>query len=176
MDCMLKMARPLLTNTAMNTLLELVYKYRQLLGKCSTGAGLSMGEVETLSTIESLFGRHSDRGDTDLWTCQRRFVRENVDLHGKLRSRGMTDTIEVINIDPNGMVCSGAPYVEEGTTVELVFEDDELMITYRFKATVKWRRDAESDNYELGLQLVGVPLMIRHGLMLDLQELELVAA
>ncbi len=170
------MARGLLCLRRMNTLLELVYKYRQLQAKCGSGAGVTMSEVETLCTIESLFGRHADRGNNELWSCQREFIREDVNLAGQLRSKGDIDPIDVVQIDPNGMVCSAAPYVDEGDTVELIFEDDELMITYRFKAEVKWLRDGEDDNFELGLRLVGAPLLIRHGLKLDLEQLERIAA
>ena len=81
--------------------------------------------------------------------------------------KGMLDPVKVINIDQHGMVCNSAPYVDEGATVELIFEDKELLLTYRFKAVVKWLRDATGDDFELGLQLVGVPLLIRHGLKLD---------
>lgn len=151
----------------MNTLLELVYKYRQLQGKCSMGAGLTMDEIETVSTIEGLFGRHAERG-TDLWQCQRTFVREDVDIDAQMRSgKAIMDDVRIINLDPSGMVCRSAPYVDEGTTIELMFHDHELLITYRFKAIVKWLRDDTEDNFELGLHLVGVPLLIRHGIKLD---------
>jgi len=160
----------------MNALLNLVYKHRQLSGQCSAGIGLSMTEVETLCTIESLFGRHADRGDNDLFQCQREFVRENVELSALMRNgKGMVDHINVTEIEPNGMVCTDAPYVEEGTTVELMFDDPELLMTYRFKAVVKWLRDGDDDNFDLGLQLVGVPLLIRR-LAHQLDELERVAA
>ena len=41
----------------MTTALELLYEYRHLMGKCRSGAGLDMDEIQTVDAIEALFGQ-----------------------------------------------------------------------------------------------------------------------
>ena len=180
------------------TALELVYQYRQLVGKCESGAGLDFDEIDALGTIEALFAvdatvhggpaevpavpvpvpppsmKMSRRDatvieceeDEEAWSddaarCRRQFCREQVDLRGRLRGNRANDPVRVVNLGPGGMVCRHAPYVEEGTHVEIIIDDVELSLSYRFKAEVAWLSDDE-DDFALGLRFVGIPVLVHH--------------
>ena len=144
----------------MSTTLELVYQYRHLLGKCESGVGLEVDEIDALHTIKALFV--GDHPDLDVWRCTRQFAREKVALLARLRSREHDDPVELIEIAPGGMVVGGAPYAAPGSTVELVYDDPELSLSYRFKAKVVWL-DEDGDEFLLGLELVGAPLRLHRG-------------
>jgi hypothetical protein len=159
------MALALLEGEGMGTALELVYQYRQLSGKCESGAGLDVDEIEVLITIEALFdrrGRAAVDDDEDLWSCRREFSRERVDLRGMLRSARLADPVRISDLGPGGLVCRGAPWAKAGESVEIVIDDRELSLSYRFKGVVSWSRDGE-DGAVLGLTFVGLPLLVRYG-------------
>ncbi len=144
----------------MSTALELVYQYRHLLGKCEVGTGLTMEEIEALQTIEAVFA--ADRSaDTDLWQTRRSFSRWEVDLRAELRGNRLADEVRIVDLNPSGMVVRSAPYAERGQTVEIVIDDSELSLSYRFKAVVSWLRDDTDDDFSLGLELVGTPVLVR---------------
>ena len=145
----------------MITALELVYQYRYLLGKSELGAGLSMDEIDALYTIAALFV--GDYGGLDVWRCTRQFEREEVDIDARLRSADCDDPVRIVDIAPGGMVCRATPFVDENTTIELVVNDDDLGLSYRFKAIVVWLRDDVDDDFMLGLKLVGTPVLLRQG-------------
>jgi hypothetical protein len=137
----------------MTTALELVYRYRQLAGKCDV-CGLSMEEIDLMNTIESLF---AERGSQP-----RKFTREDVDLPATLRGRGNADPVRIENLAPGGLVCQRAPYLDEDEIVEVVIDDAECGLSYRFKARVTWiREDHTSDDYTMGLQFLGQPVLLR---------------
>lgn len=137
--------------------LDDVYQYRLLLGKCVSGAGLSFDDIETLTALEAAFA-----GDVGPASDGRRFRREAVSLPAVVRGGKLHDAVQVADIGPGGMVCSGAPYAELGTAVEIVIDDVELGLTYRFRATVQWLRE-DGDDYALGFAWTGTPVLLRHG-------------
>lgn len=141
--------------------LDHVYQYRLLLGKCASGAGLSFDEIEALTALEAAFA-----GDAAPQTGPvgdgRRFRRENVSLPAVVRGGKLHDPVHVADIGPGGMVCGGAPYADLGTPVEIVIDDVELGLTYRFKARVQWIRE-DGDDYALGFEWTGTPVLLRHG-------------
>ncbi len=141
--------------------LDLVYQYRVLLGKCSTGAGLTLDEIDTLTGLEAAFvAEASDLRGPD----GRRFRRERVELSAVLRGGKLHDAVTVTEIAPGGLVCRSAPWAETGDSVELVIEDEGQSLSYRFKARVLWlREEHEGDDYVMGLELVGIPLLVRYG-------------
>lgn len=145
----------------MSTALELVYQYRHLLGKRELGAGLSIDEIDALYTIEALFV--GDHGGLDVWRCTRQHAREKVDIHARLRIGDCDDPVRIVDIAPGGMVCRSTPFVDDGATVELVVDDDDLGLSYRFKAIVVWLSDDVNDDFMLGLELTGTPLLLRRG-------------
>jgi hypothetical protein len=138
----------------MSTALELVYRYRQLAGKCDV-CGLSMDEILLMDTIESLFregGQHA-----------RKFARERVAIDATLRGRKHTDTIRINDLAPGGLECIRAPYYEAGDEVEVVIKDEECSLSYRFKAVVTWMREEnDSDDYRMGLKFVGAPVLLSY--------------
>jgi hypothetical protein len=147
----------------MSTALNLVYQYRQLLGKCDSSAGLDFEEIEALTTIESFFARQDPSASSELWSCRREFIRENVDIEAWLRGKRLNDRVKIVNLGPGGMVCDHGPYVEEGQTLEIVIDDAELSLSYRFKAEVTWHRPDANDDYTIGLRLVGTPVLVHYG-------------
>lgn len=148
----------------MSTTLNLVFQYRTLVAKCESDAGLDFDEIDALATIEALFERNDNAADpTDLWSCRRRFLREEVELDAMLRGSRLHDRVEIVDIGPGGLVCKNAPFVEVDRIVEVVFDDLELDLSYRFMGRV--RRIEENDECEcvLGLEFVGSPLLVHYG-------------
>ncbi len=151
-----ELALSLLYQTGMSTALELVYQYRQLAGKCEQ-SGLSMEEIHVMNAIESIF---ADRSSAK---AKRQFGREPVSLTATLRGRKGADAVSIDNLAPGGLVCVRAPYFDEGETVEVVIDDAQCNLSYRFKAIVTWLDDDVEGDYILGLQFVGTPVLLRFG-------------
>jgi hypothetical protein len=138
----------------MSTALDLVYQYRQLAGKCEI-SGLSMDEIDLMNTIESLFRETAHHA--------RQFAREQVSLTARVRGRGHVDTVRVNELAPGGVTCQRAPYLERDELVEVVIDDVECALSYRFKARVTWiEADKDGDDYTMGLQFVGQPVLLRY--------------
>jgi hypothetical protein len=135
----------------MSRTLDLVYRHRQLAAKCEPGgAGLSFDEIDTLCGIEARFAG----GPT---------IPAGSYLPGVLRARAASDSIRILDFGPGGAVLGGAPYLDEGETVDLVVDDREHAQSYRFKARVEWLCDDEGDDFSLGLRFVGPPVLLRYG-------------
>src|SRR5688572_7391365 len=123
-----------------------VYQYRLLIGKSASGAGLTIDEIEQLVELEA--------------TCS---SRQRVDITGVLRGGKLNDTVTIAELAPDGVVCRSAPYAEPGDAVELVIEEEATCCSYRFKAKVLWlREEHEGDDFVVGLELVGTPVMIHY--------------
>jgi hypothetical protein len=71
--------------------------------------------------------------------------------------------VKVTEISPGGLVCRAAPYADEGQTLEVVIEDLDRSLSYRFKARVQWLSDDIGDDFQLGLELIGTPVLVHHG-------------
>lgn len=141
--------------------LEHIYQYRLLVGKSASGAGLTIDEIEQLVELEAQFAAsEEDRRARE----GRRWARRQVDLTGVLRGGKLNDSVTVAELAPGGVVCRSAPYAEPGDAVELVMEDVDAARSYRFKARVLWlREEHEGDDFVIGLELVGIPVMIHYG-------------
>ncbi len=148
----------------MSTALELIYQYRQLIGKCEAGVGLSFDEIDALSAIEALFERRDEANrSSELWSCRRRFLREDVYLDGWVRATRLDDRVTVANLAPGGAVITSAPTVPRGELVELKMDDRELELSYRFKARASWVRSEADGSFSIGLRFEGTPLLIHYG-------------
>lgn len=134
---------------------EVVFRYRSLIGKCDLGVGLDWDEIEDVTAIESAFeptrdDRRMKRG--------RRFRREQVSYSALLRGDRINDRVELIELGPGGAVVRNAPFVASGEHVELVLELGDR--SYRFSAKGIWLKD-DGDDYRVGLALVGMPICLR---------------
>ena len=135
-------------------LVEIVFRYRTLIGKCELGVGLDWDEIELVSEIERSFtpgpaDRRSRHG--------RRFLRHPVKLEGIVRGDRINDPIEVLELGPGGLVLRRAPFIARGEEVEIVIDEGDR--SYRFRARGVWLRD-DGEDYRCGLQLVGMPVCL----------------
>lgn len=132
-------------------LVETIYRYRTLIGKCELGCGLDWDEIEQLTSIERAFAL--DRGPSG-----RRFKRSPVRATAILRGDRIHDRVDVVEIGPGGLVARTAPFIARGEHVEVVLEL--AAISYRFRAVGIWLKD-DGDDYKVGLAFVGVPICLR---------------
>ncbi|MBS1121596.1 MAG: hypothetical protein H6Q90_3824 [Deltaproteobacteria bacterium] len=135
-------------------LVEVIYRYRTLIGKCELGTGLEWDDIEEVTLIESIFAPIQDDRRTK---HGRRFRRETVKVSAVMRGDRIHDRVEIVEIGPGGMVCRNAPYVARGEQIEIVIEDGDS--SYRFRAQGVWLKD-DGDDYKVGLRLVGMPVCI----------------
>jgi hypothetical protein len=136
-------------------LVEVVYQYRTLIGKCELGVGLDWDEIAQVTAIESVF---EPTADDRRMKAGRRFRREPIRLQALLRGDRINDRVEVIEIGPGGAVVRNAPFVAHGEQVELVMEVGDR--SYRFRAQGVWMKD-DGDDYRIGLELIGMPVCLR---------------
>lgn len=136
--------------------LDLVYQYRKLLGKCESGLGLDVEEIISLTALESAFvAEESD---------DRKHRRDRVDFTCRLRGvEGLNDRVRVAELGMGGLVCRQTPFVEEGRLIEVVIDDLEHDLSYRFTCKVTWLREDVGDDFAIGLTFIGSPLLVHHG-------------
>ena len=135
-------------------LLETVFQYRTLIGKCELGVGLEWDEIDQVTTIEHVFAPTAD--DRRMKTG-RKFRRETTKLTALMRGDRINDRVDVVELGPGGLVARNAPYVAKGEDVEIVIDDGDK--SYRFRAEGVWLKD-DGDDYKIGLRLVGMPVML----------------
>jgi hypothetical protein len=146
-------------------LVETVFQYRSLIGKCDLGIGLEWDEIEQVTMIESSF---EPTADDRRMKAGRRFRREQVKMTALMRGDRINDRVEVIEIGPGGAVVRNAPYVARGEQVEIVIDEGDK--SYRFRAKGVWLKD-DNDDYRIGLELLGMPVCLHkvsHGAHADL--------
>ena len=148
--CANPVAPPLLTHRLM--LVEAVYEYRTLQGKCDLGLGLEWDEIDRFSAIETLFAPANGERNG------RRYRREAVELDGTLRGDRIQDRVAIIELSPGGVVVRNAPYIARGELVEVMIDVGDS--SYRFVAEGVWLRD-DGDDYRVGLMFRGMPVAIR---------------
>jgi hypothetical protein len=148
-------------------LVQVVFQYRTLMGKCELGVGLDWDEIEQVTAIESAFEPTSD--DRRM-KAGRRFRRESVKLTAILRGDRINDLVDVVEIGPGGLVVRNAPFVANDEHVEIVITDGDN--SYRFGAKGVWLKD-DGDDYRVGLALVGMPVCL-HTVAVSRHEADLV--
>jgi hypothetical protein len=146
---------------------DVVFQYRTLIGKCELGVGLDWDEIEQVTAIESAFEPTSD--DRRM-KAGRRFRREAITLTAVMRGDRINDRVEVVEIGPGGVVVRSAPFVAQGEQVEIVMQNGDN--SYRFRAQGVWMTD-DGDDYRLGLELIGMPVCL-HTVALSHHEHDLV--
>lgn len=135
-------------------LVEVVFQYRTLIGKCELGVGLDWDEIEQVTAIESAF---EPSADDRRMKAGRRFRREATKLNALMRGDRINDRVEVIEIGPGGVVVRNAPFVAHGEQVEIVMEEGDR--SFRFRAQGVWMKD-DGDDYRIGLELIGMPVCL----------------
>jgi hypothetical protein len=135
-------------------LVDVVFRYRTLIGKCDLGVGLDWDEIEQVAAIESAF---EPSADDRRMKGGRRFRREPTRLTALLRGDRINDRVEVIEIGPGGVVVRNAPFVAHGEQVEIVLDHGDC--SYRFHAQGVWLKD-DGDDYRVGLELIGMPVCL----------------
>lgn len=135
-------------------LVELVFQYRSLIGKCELGVGLEWDEIVQVTAIESAF---APSADDRRMKAGRRFRREPVAFSGVLRGDRINDRVDIIEMGPGGLVVRNAPYVARGEQVEIVIELGDNC--YRFRGQGVWLKDDE-DDYRVGIALIGMPVCL----------------
>lgn len=135
-------------------MLEQVFQYRTLIGKCELGVGLEWDDIELVSALESRFEPEPHAKQQH---ASRKFRREPVRMMAVMRGDRIHDRVDVIELGLGGMVVRNAPYIARGEQVELVIDIGEL--SYRFRAKGVWLRD-DDDDYRVGLAFVGMPVCL----------------
>jgi hypothetical protein len=142
-------ARRLLTSWLV-VVIETIFQYRTLIGKCELGIGLDWDEIQQITDIESELVL--DRGRSG-----RRYKRQTVELTGIVRGDRINDRVTITELGPGGLVCRHAPFIARGEVVELVLDLEDR--SYRFRAIGKWLKD-DGDDYQIGLAFIGVPICL----------------
>jgi hypothetical protein len=135
-------------------LVEVVFQYRNLVGKIDLGCGLDWNEIDQISSIEATF---APTNDDRRMNSGRRFRRDAVEVSALLRGDRINDRVDVVEMGLGGLVCRSAPYVARGELAEIVIDDGNK--SYRFAVRGVWLRD-DGDDYRLGLAFVGMPVML----------------
>jgi hypothetical protein len=148
-------------------LIEVVFQYRTLIGKCELGVGLDWDEIEQVTAIEAAF---EPTADDRRMKAGRKFRREPIQGTALLRGDRINDRVELIEIGPAGLVVRNAPYVAQGEQVEIVVEQGDK--SYRFRAEGVWMKD-DGDDYRVGLVLVGMPVCL-HAVAVSRHEVDLI--
>ncbi|HTE56035.1 MAG TPA: hypothetical protein VK698_34525 [Kofleriaceae bacterium] len=136
----------------MSTALELVYEYRALMGRRG-GTGLSLDDIETVEAIEGLFAVDA-------------VPLKPEGLVASLRGRAgkLWDRIGISSVGLDQVGVKVPAFLEPGALVELVVEDEELRLSYRFKGLVRSiHGDPSAPAHGVTIELVGVPLLVRRG-------------
>jgi hypothetical protein len=142
-----------------SVVVDVVFQYRTLIGKCELGIGLDLEEIDHLATIEQAFASRARKGSTGASSASdaRRFRRDKVELVGMIRGDRINDRVAIVELGPGGLVCRRAPFIARGELVELVIDDGDR--SYRFGARGVWLRD-DGDDYRVAVAFTGMPVCI----------------
>ena len=133
-------------------LVDVLFQYRTLIGKCELGTGLDWDDIEQVTSIESMFEPSTRDRHTN-----RRFRRQRVRLTAMMRGDRIHDLVEVSELSLGGLVVRNAPYVARDEQVEIVIELGDL--SYRFRARGVWLKD-DGDDFKVGLAFLGTPVCL----------------
>lgn len=133
-------------------LLDLVFRYRTLLGKCDLAIGLSFDEIDEMCDLEAEFAAEERNQH------KRRFRRSPVAMSALVRGEKYNDHVKITQLGAGGFECRGAPYIEEGEHVEIVIDVEDH--SYRFSARAVWMRDDGAD-YRVAFAFEGIPVLVQ---------------
>ena len=135
----------------MQALLERVYALRRLIGKCEAGIGLSLSEVEELTTLEAEFlSPHPGR----------RFSRPKIHGQVVVRRGERCDEARVVDISGGGLRCMDLPRVASGDIAELKLGSGDGLTSYRFMARARHVLQSDDGNC-VGFEFCGIPVAMR---------------
>ena len=137
-------------------MVETIFQYSTLTGKCDLGIGLSWDEIEQLGELEAQF---APSADDRRMKVGRKFRREAAKLTGILRGDRINDRVDIIEVGPGGLVIRNAPFVARGEQVEI--QIDVGVNSYRFRAQGVWLKD-DGEDYRIGLAFIGMPIACRY--------------
>lgn len=127
----------------MSELLDFLYRCRLAIAKCEAGGELDMDEIQLLGAAEQ------------------RLSRARVRARALLRGHDLNDWADVHLLGTGGLLCRGCPPAQEGQLLDVVLDDEERRLSYRFKARVTWAAFTEEEGIELQLTFEGAPLLVR---------------
>jgi len=130
---------------------EAIFQYRSLIGKCELGCGLTWEEIDQLTAMERAF--LVQQSGLSGPVCRR----ASVTFCGVVRGQGFDDRVEITEMGVGGLVCRKAPWIECGEVVEVVIDVAER--SYRFSA-VSTALEYDGDDYQIELVFVGVPVCL----------------
>jgi hypothetical protein len=148
-------------------LVEVVYQYRTLVGKCELGLGLDWDEMEQVNVIEHAFAPTAD--DRRL-NAGRKFRREVIKVEAIVRGDQINDRVEVTEIGPGGLVCRKAPFIARGEQIEIVIDDGDR--SFRFRCQGVWLKD-DGEDYKVGLAFIGMPVCL-HKVQVSAHEVDMI--
>jgi hypothetical protein len=135
-------------------LVEVVFQYRMLQGRCELGLGLDWDQIDTITGIEAAFAPSADDRRMANGRTSRR---EPIAIKALMRGDRINDRVDVVELGLGGVVCRHAPYVAAGELIELVIDIGDA--SYRFSARGVWMRD-DGDDYRIGLAFAGMPVAL----------------
>ena len=148
-------------------MLEDVFQYRTLIGKCELGVGLEWDDIELVTALEARFEPTPKQKQKHI---SRKFRREPVRMVGLMRGDRIHDRIDIIELGLGGLVVRNAPYVARNEVIEIVIEVGEM--SYRFRALGVWLKE-DGDDYRVGLAFVGMPVCL-HKVAVSVHQLDVV--
>ncbi|CAN5904317.1 hypothetical protein BH11MYX2_BH11MYX2_19030 [soil metagenome] len=135
-------------------MIEIVFHYRTLIGKCELGVGLEWDEIGQVNAIEAAF---APTADDCRMKSGRRFCRESAKISALLRGDRIHDRVDLVEMCPGGFVVRGAPFISRGECIEVIVDDGDY--SYRFSAQGVWLKE-DGDDYKVGLMLQGMPVRL----------------
>lgn len=135
-------------------LLDLVFRYRMLLGKCDLAIGLSFDEIDEMCDLEAEFAAE----ERNPAAHRRRFRRSPVAMSALIRGEKYNDHVKVTQLGAGGLECRGAPFLEEGERVEIVIDVEDH--SYRFRARAVWVREDSAD-CRVAFAFEGIPVLVQ---------------
>jgi len=137
-------------------MLDLVFEYRRLIGKCELGMGLDLDEIEQLTGLEQRLLADAEFDDDGRPSVVPRAM---VSLPAIVRGDQINDRVELIELGPGGMVCRNAPFIARGERIDVVVELADR--SYHFSGVGAWLCD-DGDDYKVSIVFVGIPVCVHH--------------
>jgi hypothetical protein len=131
----------------MIALLEQLYEYRRLLGRCGSDDGLEMGEIQQLAALDAQLAASLDQPRPR-------------DVIAVVRGASSDDRVKLVDLCHTTMTIAACPFLDIGAKLDVMIDDEERALSYRFKARVL-RFELDGSGNRITLELVGAPLLLR---------------